>query len=71
MYFRSSQGNEALRRIAGGPGPDMSWDMLALAVALGVFLVREFKVEAFALDADPLSLVLPPRLAALVGQLSG
>jgi hypothetical protein len=49
----------------------MSWDMLALAVALGVFLVREFKVEAFALDADPLSLVLPPRLAALAGQLSG
>jgi hypothetical protein len=66
-YFLAGGGERALGRIRSEYAPEAEHEMLALAVALGAFLVREVSAERF-LEAgeDAVSLVLPPGVARLV-----
>lgn len=66
QYFRSGEGEGALGAVRGEYAPEADWAMLALAVALGVFLTRDVPVESLEETGGGLSQVLPRRLAAIV-----
>jgi hypothetical protein len=66
-YFLAGGGERALSRIRRQYASEGEHEMVALAVALGAFLLREVSAERLVeASEDPGSLVLPPRVAALL-----